>query len=93
MADRVNLTIGYEARGYITYPDMHIIIKDREFVVTIHKTITITMDKGEYDILFKSSVRKKKYHLVLNSNKQLQLGWNRFWGTITVKDITSHFEM
>ena len=93
MSDKVNLIIGYEARNYITYPDMHVYIKGREFTVEIHKTITITMDKGEYDILIKSSIRSKKYHLVMDGNKQLQLGWNRLWGTITVKEIVSHFEI
>jgi len=93
MSDKADLIIGYEARYYMTFPDMHVFIKGKEFTVEIHKAITITMDKGEYDVLFKSSIRRKKYHLVLDGSKHLQLGWSRFWGTITVKEVTSHFEI
>ena len=87
------MIIGYEAVHYLTYPDMHVFIKGKEIVVENHKTVTVTMDKGEYDILIKSSIRSKKYHLVLDGPKHLQLGWNRFWGTITVKEIVTHFDL
>lgn len=90
MSEKVDLIINYNPGWYLYIPDMTVTIKENTYSIAKHKSLTITIDKGEYDILFKSGFRKKKYHAVLNDNKQLEIGWSRLWGTIRIKEIITH---
>ena len=89
---KFKVTIGYEANGYILVPDMNVTIKDKNFVIQNHSQRVFMMDKGTYDIRFKSRMRKKDIHLLVDKNMELVIGWNRMWGNIEVQQFTDDVE-
>ena len=84
-ASKATLTFAYDASHYAVVPDMNIIVKDKKFTIKNHKKLDLVVDKGEYDFKFRSSIRRKKLHLNVDKDIQLQIGWNRLTGKIVVE--------
>ncbi len=82
---KVTLTLEYDADHYLIIPDMHLIIAGKTFTIKNHKPLSIVLDKGKYDLTFKSSIRKKKITLDIDGDASLQIGWNRVTGAIKVE--------
>ena len=97
MPDKVNLVIYYNVQNVHKIPDLKITVLSREYTIPNNRSMTITIDKGEYDILFKIpfflKAAKLDYHITLEGDVQLDIGWNRFWGKITVKEIATHVRL
>ena len=81
-----NLTIRYDASHYITVPDMQTVIDGKTYYIRNHSEVKLSLIEGGYDILFKSSIRKRNYHIDLKGEKTLQVGWNRITGSIKVTE-------
>ena len=87
---KVNLNITYTSRFFLYKPDMIVDILGREFNVTCDRPLTITMDKGEYNLHIRSSFRRKHYRVRMSEDKNLELGWNRLTSAITVTEYVDH---
>ncbi len=72
---------------------MKVTIKDKTLRIANHRSLSISIDKGEYDILFRSSIRRSKMHIIMDCDRDLTIGWSRFWGTIRVKETATHAEL
>lgn len=82
---KATVTMAYDADHYLVIPDMHVTVKGREFSIKNHSQLKLVLDKGEHDFLFKSSIRKNKFHLDLEKDTFLQIGWNRVTGKLVVE--------
>ena len=81
------LIMRYDANHYIVVPDMQAVIDGKTYYIRNHDSIQISLAEGEYDILFKSSIRKRNYHIVMKGDRTLQIGWNRITGSIKVTEV------
>jgi len=81
---KYTLTMRYDASGYVVVPDMKVTIAGNTYDIENHGKIAIGLSEGDYEILFKSSIRKKRLNIRIDKDTALQIGWNRFWGTIKV---------
>ncbi len=84
-ASKATLTLTYDASHYLVIPDMKVTVNDKTFTIQNHNKLTLILEKGEYDLKFKSSVRRKTVHLVVDKDNKLQIGWNRVTGKIVVE--------
>ena len=46
------------------------------------RKLKLTLEKGEYNVLFKINIYKKKMSLVLDDNKFLRIKWHRLSGKV-----------
>ena len=96
-SEKVNLVItlsSNQKRAVALSVEIH----EKEIPLPPNRPVTITLDKGEYDILFKVPVimiKKvcKKYHIVMDGDKILDVKWSAFWGTVSVKEYVSHITL
>ena len=96
ISDKVSLIIRFEA-NVLKIPDLHFSILGNDYSIPNKRTVTVTIDRGEYDIQLTIPFMIKKvrmgYRINLNTDKDLDIGWNRLWGKITVKEITTHISL
>ena len=96
ISDKVTLIIRFEVNT-LRIPDLHFSILGNDYSIPNKRTVTVTIDRGEYDIQLTIPFVVKKvrmnYHINLNTDKELDVGWNKFWGRLTVKEITTHISL
>ena len=94
MLEKVNLIVNYKAQNVRKIPDLSITILGKEYSIPNNRSLTITIDKGEYDIVFKIpfliKAAKVNHHVSLDSDMQIDVGWSKMWGKITIKDVITH---
>ncbi len=87
--DTVTLTIEFVEDDYLLAPDMHVVIEGREYSIPNHRKLWIEMVPGEYTLLFKSTIRDRRYQISMDDHRTLKVGWKRIWGTVAVKDVSA----
>lgn len=91
--NKVNLTIIYNSginSPFKRIPDMHVTLLGKEYEISDQGRLTITLDKGEYELLFTCMRRKKNCHMHINGEKMISVGFNKLWGTIEIKTVSEH---
>ena len=94
MFEKVNLVISFEVKNVRKFQDLIVTILGNEYVIPNHRSLTITIDRGNYDLLFKIpfliKTARLEHHLALKGDMHLEIGWSKMWGRITVKEIVTH---
>ncbi len=91
--NKVNLTIIYNSginSPFKRISDMHVTLLGKEYQISDQGRLTITLDKGEYELLFTYMRRKKSCRIQIHGEKMVLVGLNRFWGTIEIKTVSEH---
>ena len=94
MLEKVNLIISFEVKNVRKFQDLIVTILGNEYAIPNHRSLTITIDRGEYDLLFKIpfliKAARLEHHLTLNGDMHLEFGWSKMWGKITIKEVITH---
>ncbi|WP_400229271.1 hypothetical protein [Methanomethylophilus alvi] len=61
--------------------------------IPVHRKLKLSLDKGEYSIFFKSSIRKNTTNVNLDRDVYLRVGWNRVMGKIVVDTVENPDEL
>lgn len=96
ISDKVTLVIRFEVNT-LKIPDLHFSILGNDYSIPNKRTVTVSIDKGEYDIGLTIPFMLKKartdYHINLDTDKELNVGWSKMWGKITAKEITTRISL
>ena len=94
MYDKVNLVISYSVPNNRKMPDLHVTVLGKEYVISNGKSLSVTIDRGEYNLFFKIPFMIKTamtdYKIDLDCDRLLEIGWNSIWGRIRIKETVTH---
>ncbi|MCQ2085651.1 MAG: hypothetical protein MJZ21_05865 [archaeon] len=74
------ITFCYDAEGF-RVADMHIVIGENRLAVKDKQSVDVEVPAGEYEIMFKSSIRFTRAKFQVNGDMTIQVGWDKRSGT------------
>ena len=81
-AGTVTLKVSRKNQFFLSDPDMKMVLNNRVHYIKHASSITVPVPRGNYQIEFSASLRKKHLNLTVNRNMEIILSWNRITGEI-----------
>ncbi|MCQ2071394.1 MAG: hypothetical protein MJZ68_09710 [archaeon] len=69
------ITFCYDAEGFRT-ADMHIVVGDNRLTVKDGQSVETEVPAGEYQVMFKSSIRFSRLNIAVDKDIVVQVGWD-----------------